>query len=192
MTQETFQKTLDDFLKFTSEIKLENVFLNCGTLLGFIREQKFLIYDLDIDLSVKEEDVPNGIFDLMKKECKKYNFYFKHQFGNLKYSYEISFVHLQTGIKVDLMICYKDKEDPGIRYHASHRHPIVRSKKFNCCRWGKQEYELSELKVGDRVYKIPENPESFLEQAYGEDWRTPKNFGYIEGISKGLYKGLMD
>ena len=48
------------------------------------------------------------------------------------------------------------------------------------CKWKYKIDNLIDYKFFDKTYLIPKNYTEYLKDRYGEDWKTPKNYSYIE------------
>ena len=151
-------------------------FVDFGTLLGIIREGRFLGHDLDIDIGVIIEDahtrekvqrlLTNGGCELKKSFI--YN-------GNVV---EQSYTH--SGIEFDICF-YENEANHSVCY-------LFYIADDSCLMPGKLNVVKMRYTMIKHVEKhefegitinVPENPERLLEEKYGIDWRIPnKNWVY--------------
>lgn len=130
-------------------------FLVAGTLLGFVREGNFLSHDKDIDL---------GIFDIPPEDLEA-AFTGRPAFtlGKDFLPSARNFTVYYEGVAIDFF-----------RYTSDGDHLICG---FNDdqggVRWRFSRFSLSQREYFGRQFNVPEPPEIYLEQAYG-DWRTPR------------------
>lgn len=126
-------------------------FLISGTLLGMVREGKLLEHDYDIDIGIDESIeyekiafafASTGLFEPVENNFQNYFF---------------SFTHI-NGIKVDIFIHYK------INQKYRHRTSYVA--------WDNTYFNLKFHKFLNEDFLIPENPEKYLEENYG-NWQFP-------------------
>lgn len=178
--QLTFARTLfdmDDILTKYNQI----YFLASGTLLGAIRENKFIEHDTDIDLGIFVQDYdPNIETEILK------TFKLKHRLGNIQTGYEISFIHPDTNINIDIFLYYPE----GDYLWCPSFFNICDRAKNKICRWKNSVFGLKTIQFLSRNFNIPDDPERYLEESYGKEWRVPKKFIYKEGLENG-YNNLI-
>ena len=177
-----FKTALEDMKTILDENN-QKFFLVCGTLLGCIREKKFIEHDLDIDLGIFSDQYDKTIENKILNSDK---FSLVHRLGELNKSYEISFRHI-NGIKIDIFLHYKIEKNI---YYAASFYGLCDKKPEKYCKWKYKIDDLINYKFFDKNYLIPKNYTEYLKDRYGEDWKTPKNYTYKEGLN-GLYKNLM-
>ena len=181
MKQHKFNMVLKNIKDILNEHK-QPFFLTCGTLLGLVRENKFIDYDNDIDLGIFYKDLNYDLKDIILNSNK---FKLKEELGNIKNSYKISFIHKILNVVVDIFIHYpiKNKYYYCVSYYT-------KNKIQNTFKW---KYPITKLKYTffyDNKYLVPDNSTEYLEFAYGKDWKIPKKFNYIQGLEYG-YKNLI-
>ena len=136
-------------------------FLLFGTLLGIVRDNDFINGDLDVDIGVI---IPGGI-DL--------NAWFKifknlEQLGfTLRRAGTSSVITLDRGFGLDIWWVFKKWDENkksyyGIRgWNGEFVYPV-------------QNFDaLSDITWQNKTFKIPFNPELYLETTYGKDWKIP-------------------
>ena len=181
--QKKFDKVLRDAKKALDDAGIK-FHLHSGTALGAIRDEKFIDYDPDIDLGVFVEDWNKKLVTCMKKN----NFELVESRGTLKFGKEYTFVH-KNGISLDIFIVYKSRYQGKPIYWVASYLGLCDEMKYKLCRWAYRPYKPKKIMLyGTEYYTMPEKS---LVDAYGTDWREPKKFDYIEGVSKSLYKGLI-
>ena len=181
--QHIFREALEDMKQILDTNKIP-FHLHSGTALGAIREQRFIPYDIDIDIAIFHKDrvsnlesivTKNGKFELIDKLP-----------GNVKKENEImefSFTHLNTRVKIDIFFIIEEKD----KYKIFSYNGICDDKPKKRCEYINSKYKLNEKIFYNKKYKVPE--EKFLEEQYGKDWKIPKNFSYSEGLTGG-YKNM--
>lgn len=137
-------------------------FLIDGTLLGLIRNNDFISFDLDTDIGVRFEDFTEEKLISLKTKLRDIGFLINHIFGDFENNFEISFI--RNGVKTDLFF-YRDREDKVI-FHAFNGDDVIT-----------YQYdkilidELTEANFKDNSFFIPKQAEKVLEAKYGSDWR---------------------
>ena len=155
-----------------------NYFLDAGTLLGAIRDKKFIPWDHDVDLGIIYNN-QKKIDELIK--ALKQNFYVRAlEFKDAPEiwkpgKYRIIKVYKKIGLFrrdklcLDIFIFYKSTlEKTGEEVY-----------KYGV--WGRNAFypenilkEFKSIEFYNRKYIVPKNTSDFLEFKYGKDWRTPK------------------
>ena len=157
------------------EVELEKAgiksFITYGTLLGIIREGKFIGHDSDIDIGViydssfsweRLENVLNNVG--MKK---------KHQFvldGNITEQ-----TYICGELSIDFFLFYQYDNEQQVAY-AYFRKPdeTYEDDSFEVSRNivpAVKEIKKNENEKG--CFLIPQNAEEFLEKVYGKNWKIP-------------------
>ena len=135
-----------------------------GTLLGLTRTGDFIPHDDDLDIGILIENWNPKITE----EFQKAGFQWSRQLGTKELGLEYTF--FKNGIQLDIFFWYEEKD------------------KYTYCAWWKSnhplnivklQFDLFELKLqnypGHGEFLIPNNPEHWLEQIYGKDWRIPNS-----------------
>lgn len=152
-------------------------FFSSGTLLGIIREKKLIKHDLDLDIEIYITD---------NIELTKVRNALKTIGAHKKYLYEVEGVgiveetYILNDINFDLFFHFKE-ENYDICYGLYRES----ENKYDQYQMDVVKYRLSRV---ERIIKIdfqgvliniPENPEKYLEESYGSDWKIPdKNWCY--------------
>ena len=134
-------------------------FLVDGTLLGAVRDGGFMPHDKDTDLGLFAEDFRPDLADAIVAR----GFRIKHQLGTPERGWQWSFV--RSGVKTDLFVYYADGK---CRFHAAWWQKLSVPIRYSYVDFG-----LARLAFLGETFWAPENPEAFLLQKYGADWRTP-------------------
>jgi len=145
--------------------------LDAGTCLGAVRENDFIENDRDLDLGLPEKYLE--LWNIFIRDFLAAGFQLYKEWSHEGMRTELSFT--LNGIKIDLFFYFerKDKCWTGL-FGADEKGrwgenmiliPHVFSKElFN---------NLKEISfVGKRCY-VPNPPEKYLLERYGEDWKTP-------------------
>ena len=171
-----FGKTLHDMANFLESSKVPYQ-LSCGTLLGAYRENAFISYDGDIDLEILSTDYDPVI------ENGNCHFRLIHRRGRLEKGYEFTFMHVETGIDVDLFLLY-DEED--YRWYASYD-GRCKSAKDRMCRLKVPKCDTSTIPFMGRDFPVSECTEEYLKVTYGPNWNVPKSYHYYESLTSYNY-----
>lgn len=178
--QINFAKTLLDMDDILTSNK-QKYFLVCGTLLGAIREKKFIEHDDDIDLGIFADEYNQNVEKSILKKFK-----LKHRYGDIKTGYEISFVHPETNVSLDIFLHYREKD----YIWCPSFNNLCNKAKNKMCRWKYYFDNIVTYTFLGKIFNIPSPPEKYLAYAYGNDWMVPQKFSYSEGL-EGRYKNLI-
>ena len=173
MIEANAKKLLFDVADVLEEVGVE-FFLYGGTLLGAVREKKFIEIDRDIDLAILQEELLPAVEDirirLIRKGIKAHVVDHRHRRAWTFGAYAIKF--RRPGLPGDLSAFRKME---GKRVVPSHMSGfwLVHTARFL--------EELSTIEFYGRTFKCPKDTDGFLTEKYG-DWRTPHKEFY--NISK--------
>ena len=180
--QINFAKTLLDMDIILTQNK-QTYFLACGTALGAVREGKFIEHDTDIDLGIFASDFNPDIEEEILKKFK-----LKHRLGNLEKGYELSFIHPDTKISIDIFLHYRESNYLWCPSFFS----ICDQTKDKMCRWKYTPFTLKPIKFISNLFNVPSPADIYLTESYGSDWRTPKQFSYTSGLTGGYANLIYD
>lgn len=154
-------KNLLTMQKILQEIGVD-FFLCEGTLLGAIRENKFLDHDKDIDIGIfyENEEKTNKIIECIKKE---FNILYTWASTDLG----ITEISLKTNPKIDLFFYF---EENNFKYNVCY-YKKQNTKDYLAKKYVYKKFQLKEFLFLDNVFYIPGNPEEYLSAKYG-DWKT--------------------
>ena len=156
-------------------------FLTCGTALACLRNGHFIPYDQDVDIGVFFESIPADVD--IRREMKNAGLAIEYELGTPERGYELSVRH--GGQKVDVVFYYRHptKKNDGTYWWASYTGRNLET----MVTWTVENFEIVQRPFYDRE-TVRCADENFMLQHYGVVWRTPKAFGYNEGLHRGHYK----
>ena len=149
-------KNLIDFNNTMNKFKVPFVLI-FGGLLGLVRENNFIKYDTDIDVACFNEFVRRDHWKMKDIKDDLINKGFK-VVGNDECYLHIDFF-IRNGEKIE--IWWFDKIDEEWIFGETVRYPS--------CYFDK----LEEKSFLGTIFKVPSNPEKFIELTYGKSWKTP-------------------
>lgn len=166
------KKKIDELLVFIAEtLETNNIpyWLDYGTILGATRYKDFIPWDIDVDLS---------LFDVDKEKVKEV---FERAVANKSYIFRNAFegsgfqVYYSKDVwhHTDLFFWYEDKDFLRRKHYVGMDHERgtdVRKGRDFPKAWVE---ELSQAKLGKRMYSVPKDPEHFCEFRYGKAWKVP-------------------
>lgn len=156
MNIEIMSKNLLDFKEIFDKYSIPFVLI-FGGLLGLIRQGNFILYDTDLDVACFNEFTRKDHCKMakVKEELTKKGFYVVD--NNLAPLHNDYFI--RNGEKIE--IWWFDKIDNEWIFGNTVRYP---SYFFDT---------LDEIDFLGTKFKIPSNPEIFLERTYGKNWKIP-------------------
>ena len=149
----------------------QDYYLISGTFLGIVRDGAFIGNDHDIDAGIDEHALSEDLVPSLEKhpdfEIRKVDRILRRRENNGAVQYElmespaiIQFVH-RSGVLFDLFIHFKEA---GVTWHGDSMH-----------RWDNSNFDLSGYEFLGREFRAPSDPDRYLTENYGPDWRTPKS-----------------
>jgi len=157
--------------------------LDFGTLLGIVRENRILPWDDDMDISIFEEDIEivrtKVMPELKAMRYRDYLRYFNDTFGPLQKgtprAFKVRtnrFFFFKGHVKLDIFIMYKsDKKYNWVELGELHSFPEDLLEEFDY------------FDFNGKKYRIPKDYDKYLTYHYG-DWRTP-NPDYNSSVDNG-------
>ena len=146
-------------------------FVDCGTLLGIIRDKKLIEYDRDMDFGIwfdddfGPEDLDRVMNDIGFKKVSEGKFRGKTE--EMTYSKGVVHVdffnHTEVGDESWLYVFYRDIEKT---YPSSKHCSVIIQKRVHIP-------GLKKMTINRITMNIPENVEPYLASAYTENWRIP-------------------
>lgn len=151
LTPSLAREALQDLTSTMNKSGLE-LFLISGTLLGLIRDGNFLCHDTDLD---------TGIFHGFHPEQLKNAIYASGRFTIMaQRSPHCLRIRHVNGTPIDIFTHYRTDGD---FWHGGVK-----------VRWHNSPFGLKPARFLGLSVLIPDNPEKYLEENYGADWRTPR------------------
>lgn len=145
-----------------SSLKI-SVWLSCGTLLGYYRENDLLLHDTDVDLGLWDtEYTPN-----IRKAMLAAGFTLWKTFGTVGDGYEESY-H-RNGTKLDLFYHVRKPTQTYMAVTARDTFGRYTLRK----RYIFEPFSLQPVKFLNQRFLVPENPGYVVRQQYGDNWQTP-------------------
>ena len=155
-----------------------NYWIEGGTLLGAIRDQKLIPWDHDIDMGMVNHS--NDIIKKMIRHLKKKFYVSIKTFSNMegvwdlgKYRvikvYPKKYFFLKQDLCLDIFIYYNGNI------------PNMNNEVYKYVVWGKNAFHkkeffdtLEKIEFYGELINVPSNYREFLKIKYGADWATPK------------------
>ena len=162
-TRLCFHSNLLKTLEYISNLLKEHnipFWLMSGTLLGAVRNNKMVPWDIDIDLGVWHHDA-NKILDLKPRICQDGFELGLIQAGPVYWNIPI-YCSLGCSFHVDMFTWIIEGKTAC----------CVENKRYSCPTTDLQS--LDEIEFEGSKYPCPQHPESTLSNFYGVDWIIPK------------------
>ena len=184
LDEKYLEKSLRLLERATTLLEKYNIpyWLEGGTLLGIIRENRLLPWDNDLDISIRSED-----FDRLRRILPK--FYYRGMIAKVREHkiddppfqkgevrlikvYATKYLFFKTPLVLDIFV--KKKLDDQYYWVVGVKR---RAKKAVPARFYD---ELTTVQFNNKTYSIPKLTDEYLTYRYG-DWRTPvKTWNYIK------------
>lgn len=179
---EQAQQVLIHVASVLSELEIDFA-LDCGTLLGAVRENRILPWDNDMDLCVLSTSLPKlkkAYWKLWRKGFRVRFAKAQKNFGPIKKgSPRILKIRTRKGwfhrgdILLDIFIKYPDDNGNTLLMVGDKTNSIVQSFKADYF------HEKTTYEFLGYAFPIPKNYDAYLTDRYG-DWRTPvKDWNYL-------------
>ena len=173
---------LEYFYNFMHEIGEDDYFLIGGLLLFLVRDKKIQDYDKDFDFRLHGEERLTHILD---EELTKYRHYDSAHISEAAPHHgkilwlKKQFDDYESVLPIEISAQY-EKGDTVFFNRQMYFNDAKPSWKYKEGRlvWPKRLFEsLGTLKYNGMAFKIPSPPEEWLAIFYGEDWKTPAEWG---------------
>ena len=153
------------------EDKGARFFIDCGTLLGMVRDQKLIAHDRDMDYGIYFDDkftkemLDEAMLSIGMKKHRE--FYFRGRPVEVSYSNGLTnidfFDHIEDDEFSKVYAFYRDVEK---KYPSDKHYSVLEMRR-------KLITGISRVNISGMDVNIPENAEEYLESAYTENWRIP-------------------
>lgn len=154
-------------------------FITYGTLLGIIREGKFIGHDDDIDFGVIFDE--KFTWDKLEAALKEAGMQKKHQFRLEGEITEQTYIADKLSVDFFLFCEYSSTEHVSYAYFRR-KNKLYENDTFEVSRNRVPTIgSIIKTKTEKGIFAIPNNSEQFLEAVYGADWRTP-NPNWVEDM----------
>jgi hypothetical protein len=165
MNKEVMRRNLKDLKQALDSAGIK-FYLYMGTLLGFIRDNDFIVWDDDADILCFKEDKPK-IAKVQEYLEKEKGFFIPR--SNVP---ESDSFFIRDGEKIDIWWFTKD-EAKNVRYYDPDRCPTWPA--YDTVYFGNNT-----IRHNGEEYPIPNRAEEFLIVHYGKNWKTPtKERGWV-------------
>jgi hypothetical protein len=135
-----------------------DVWIQDGTLLGAVRDNKIIEWDHDLDLGVYSWQWTSDCHNALINN----GFTLKSSFNRPESDYQQHWV--KYGVKFDIFHYYKEQD--GRIWHG------MKGGRFRF--YYPREFHLAPVSLMGKEFPAPYPPQDFLKTKYGNDWRTPK------------------
>ena len=147
-------------------------FLAYGTLLGVYRDSELLPHDKDLDVGLDWNFPRDQLISILKHSG---NYWIDPKSTNPShYDFNFGVIEKRRGISIDFFFF---KPEGDFLLSGFHHLPRPLLWRFNRFDWG-------DIKYKGRTFKSPSNPELFLTDIYGPEWRVPDP--YFDSLVSGL------
>jgi hypothetical protein len=144
--------------------------LTDGTLLGLMRNGSLLRHDGDTDLGVLASSFDPDVLD----ELELMGFTLEHYAGSPAEGMEITFS--RADVRTDLFFFYATEKDI---FHSAYWRFNESESTAERLDYHYQPFKIGKFLWHGNAFPIPDQPESYLEQKYGIEWRVPqRNWDY--------------
>jgi hypothetical protein len=141
-------------------------FLSSGTCLGYLRENKFLDHDYDIDVGIFEIDYNPEIVNKMADK----GLFLYRTLGDVKTGLELSFrlpgTSLGKNAKIDIFLHYKTGDKI---FWSSYIAPLFKKK----IKYQVSNFILKPVNFMDVVVNVPHPTVKYIREHYGDKWYIP-------------------
>ena len=151
------------FLKILEEKKID-FFLVDGSLLGAMRQESFAGRPKDVDLGIKENQIPK-LLDAIPLLVNHGSSYIKARPADKAQKLQI----ILEGVLIDVEFFRKQNVEGAEMWVGQTYDKSVVTNTFSI-----EDLEnLAPVKVYGKTFMSPSNPEKYLEKRFGKNWRVP-------------------
>ena len=146
-------------------------FVDCGTLLGLIRDNKLIEHDKDMDFGIyfnknfTPKDLDSAMLNMGMTRVHAY--FYKGKVAEISYNNGITnvdfFRHIETKEHSLIYVFYRK---PDTKYPDNKSYTVLEMHRASI-------KGLKRFKSGSIETFVPINSEEYLESAYSSNWRTP-------------------
>ncbi len=136
-------------------------FLAYGTLLGIYRDSELLPHDKDLDVGLNWDCSRDKLLQVLQQS----GLYWidPKSLNSTNNQYNFGVIEKRRGISIDFFF-FKPEGSYFLSGFHHLPHPLL---------WRFNGFELGEITYKNKIFKVPVNPEIFLVDIYGINWRIP-------------------
>jgi Flp pilus assembly protein TadD len=154
-----YREALGSVMQLLADAGLEACLFG-GTLLGALRDGDFIAFDKDMDFAIDASVTPAQLAAALSRDLR-----FRRTTG-LADDAVLDCYFFNDNVAIDFFRLYPEEETIWCGLHW--RGQLVK--------WRHRRFGLKDHSFLGVPTKIPEDPEFFLVEVYGDDWRTPNPY----------------
>ena len=136
-------------------------FLAYGTLLGIYRDAELLPHDKDLDVGLDWSCSRDKLIDVL---IQSGSYWIDPKSSDPKnYEFNFGVIEKRRGISIDFFF-FKPEDSYLLSGFHHLPDPLL---------WKFRKFDLDNIVYKGRIFQIPANPENFLVDIYGKNWRIP-------------------
>ena len=143
-------------------------FLSSGTCLGYLRENKFLDHDYDIDVGIYSKDYTPEIVKVMAKHKLLLYRTMGTEKDGLELSFRLNGTKMGRNAKIDIFLHYPN-EKTGKTFWTSYEAPYFEKQ----IKYQVSNFKLKQVKFMGLKINVPNSTVKYIREHYGENWYVP-------------------
>ena len=157
-------------------------FLAFGTALMYYRSNNFVSGDIDIGIFIDDLKRTNTTDTKFVLTIRNYDFKLLVTYGNMTHGQGWTLRCPRSKVRFGVFVFYHADpiENKTFAWWTASYNGLCNNMRYRKCRWWFSDFKPDTFKMYGQLFYIA--PKQFLIEQYGNQWMSPRKYGYFESL----------